>query len=138
MIIQHSEILICEFSSTLSKIREVEALLDKVNQNFALRHEVMHKCRICLIEAVNNALIHGNHLNKLKTVIVTCLKFKNYIRFSVKDEGKGFNFNRFFNKNLERERLLEPSGRGIFFIRHFSDRVQFLDRGRIIQLDFFL
>lgn len=137
MKIQGNNIFIREIHSSIEQVNEVEALIQDINSSFEIPKELQFHIRLVLVEAVNNAMIHGNSLSEDKTVIITCLRFSDFMRFSIKDEGAGFNFEAAYRSQLPTDRIEKPHGRGIFLIHQFADRVQFIDRGRIIQIDFF-
>ena len=137
MQIKGKNIFIREIHSSIDQVNEVEALIQDINASFQIPTELQFHIRLALVEAVNNAMIHGNSLADDKTVIITCLRFSDFMRFSIKDEGQGFNFEEAFSQKFPADRLDKPDGRGIFLIHQFADRVQFIDRGRIIQIDFF-
>ena len=78
-------------------------------------------------EAVINAIKHGNRMDESKTVEVEFETDEGRIRVRVRDEGPGFDWDRPVDP-LDRENVFRPNGRGIFFMKHFVDRVAFLHR----------
>jgi len=78
-------------------------------------------------EAVTNAVIHGNHEDKNKTVDVTLKSSPDAVEISVHDQGAGFNPKEVPDPTAE-ENILKASGRGIFFMRSFMDEVDWLIR----------
>ena len=135
MNLSSEHIFIREISSQLNSVSEVESLINEFTNHFSLSDELTFKIQVSLIEAVNNAILHGNSLGVTKTVIITIVNFKSYIRCSIKDEGEGFNYNNAPNP-LSTENMGQPNGRGLFLITKLCDTVTFFDRGRIIQMDF--
>lgn len=81
-----------------------------------------------MVEAVNNAIIHGNKLDETKNVFVEYEINNGELLFSVKDEGNGFNYHNIPDPTLP-ENLEKPHGRGIFLISHLVDEVRFEDNG---------
>jgi serine/threonine-protein kinase RsbW len=80
-----------KIESDLNKLTEVEHFIDNLMTDFNIDYDYIGIISTPLIEAVSNAIIHGNQLNKSKKVIITCqLSNKNMV-FSVSDEGNGFN-----------------------------------------------
>ena len=55
--------------------------------------EVESGVEIALREALANAIIHGNHENRIKHVYVRCRCEPSEISIAVKDEGRGFDVN---------------------------------------------
>jgi serine/threonine-protein kinase RsbW len=78
-------------------------------------------------EAVINAIKHGNRMDESKTVEVEFEQAEDRFRVRVRDQGAGFDWDRPFDP-LDRENIFRPNGRGIFFMKHFVDRVSFLRR----------
>lgn len=76
-----------------------------------------------VIEAVGNAIIHGNQSNLQKNVNVLITLNKNEIKFAVHDEGRGVDIDSLPDP-LAPENLLKPCGRGIFLIKTFMDDVR--------------
>jgi serine/threonine-protein kinase RsbW len=59
------------------------------------------------------------------------------IKFIVKDEGRGFNYENLPDPTAP-ENLEKIGGRGIFLMKHLSDEVQFKEQGRIVELSFYM
>ena len=78
-------------------------------------------------EAVTNAVLHGNHEDKNKTVDVTLKSSPDAVEISVHDQGPGFNPEEVPDPTAD-ENILKASGRGIFFMRSFMDEVNWLIR----------
>lgn len=135
MNISSEHIIVREVTSSLESVEEIEQLADDCANKFCFTEELRFNIQVALVEAVNNAIIHGNKQGHKKTVIITCVQFKDYLRFSIKDEGFGFNVND--NPNpISAQKIDKPDGRGLFLIKKLCDNVQFIDGGRIIQIDF--
>jgi len=78
-------------------------------------------------EAVINAIKHGNGMDAGKPIEVTFEQQDDLFRVRVRDQGPGFDWSHTANP-LDRENIFRSSGRGIFFMRHFVDRVAFQRR----------
>ncbi len=92
------------------------------------------RLRTVMEESLVNAWIHGNRRHPDKSVRVRW-QFGNDFRFEVIDEGEGFDVNGVPDPTL-RENISKPEGRGIFFIRYFSDQVLWKKGGRHIIIYF--
>lgn len=75
-----------------------------------------------VIEAVGNAIVHGNHSDKNKKVDIALKIHDNTLRLEVQDQGHGVNINELPDP-LAPENLLKPCGRGIFLIKAFMDSI---------------
>src|SRR3990172_10550171 len=106
----------------------VEKLVDDVCDLFEIKEEMYGHILVALTEAVNNALQHGNKANPNTHIEVTFKVKTDMLYFTVKDQGYGFDFNNLADptdpKNIEK-----PTGRGIFLMKHLSDKVSFEDKG---------
>jgi len=78
-------------------------------------------------EAFINAIKHGNRMDAAKSVEVEFEHVQDRFRVRVRDEGPGFDWNRTIDP-LEPENVFRTSGRGIFFMKHFVDRVAYQRR----------
>jgi anti-sigma regulatory factor (Ser/Thr protein kinase) len=58
-------------------------------------------------EALNNAVVQGNHEDVRKCVCVGCLGELGDVSVTVRDEGRGFDFNNGPDPNNAREYLLQ-------------------------------
>ncbi len=77
-----------------------------------------------LREAVANAVRHGNDQDPNRVVRVAYSINSSTVTIRVEDEGEGFNPEEIPDPT-DPENLLRPSGRGIFYMRQFMNRVEF-------------
>ena len=89
--------------------------------------------RLSLEEALINAVKHGNRLDKNKGVFLKIDVSPQLLEIEIKDEGRGFD-----HKNIpsptDEKNIDKSSGRGIFLIKKFMDKVEFLDGGTKIKM----
>jgi serine/threonine-protein kinase RsbW len=83
---------------------------------------------VALDEAFVNAVKHGNKFDPTKNVRVAAEVSKQEARFTIEDEGEGFDFNSIPDP-LDPENLFKPSGRGVLFIYNIMDEVEYSKRG---------
>ncbi|GIU82165.1 MAG: ATP-binding protein [Acidobacteria bacterium] len=74
-------------------------------------------------EAVANAVKHGNMLDESKKVEITLRNLEKGLEVKVRDFGKGFNVDEVPDPTKP-ENLLKPNGKGILFMRHFMEKVE--------------
>ncbi|MGV3630510.1 MAG: ATP-binding protein [Bacteroidota bacterium] len=124
-----------EISAELKNLGLVEQFIDKVCETKSLSEDVYGNVLIAVTEAVNNAIIHGNCFQSDKKVIVLVSEVNMQICFTIKDEGKGFDYNNLPDptspENIEKE-----NGRGIFLIKNLSDDMSFDEPGNVIHIFF--
>lgn len=78
-----------------------------------------------LREAVANAVRHGNRQDPKRLVRLEYTVHDSTVSIRVEDEGEGFD-PADVPDPTDPENLLRPSGRGIFYMRQFMTRVEFL------------
>ena len=123
--------------SLTENIRMIESFIDNARDRFHLDEDIYGNIMVAVTEAVNNAIRHGNSMDKSKNVILTLSLHENLIKFCVSDEGTGFNYEKLPDPTSP-ENLQKVGGRGIFLMRHLSDEVKFREGGRVVELSFYM
>jgi serine/threonine-protein kinase RsbW len=123
--------------SMTENIRMIESFIDNAKEKYRLDDDIYGNIMIAVTEAVNNAIKHGNNSDKSKNVHLSLFLNDSVIKFIVKDEGTGFNYDNLPDPTAP-ENLEKPGGRGIFLMKHLSDEVEFKDDGRIVELSFYM
>jgi len=118
-------------------IRAVESFIDTARERFHLDDDLYGNIMIAVTESVSNAIAHGNKKDRNKSVDLSLAFEDSTITFTIEDQGEGFDYNNLPDPT-EPENIAEPSGRGIFLMKHLCDEVHFKDEGRIVQLTFYL
>jgi serine/threonine-protein kinase RsbW len=126
-----------EIPSLTENIRMIESFIDNAKEKYQLDDDIYGNIMIAVTEAVNNAIKHGNKNNKSKNVSLSLTLDEGMIKFVIKDEGKGFNFQNLPDPTAP-ENIEKPGGRGIFLMKHLSDEVAFLEEGRTVTLNFYM
>jgi serine/threonine-protein kinase RsbW len=90
------------------------------------------------LEAVRNAIVHGNNNNPDKLVLINFKSIPNGLCFTVKDEGAGFDFRSVPNPIEATETQSENIGKGIFIICSLADKVSYNSRGNVVEIVFFI
>ena len=123
--------------SIQDNIRIIESFIDNAKERFQLDDDLYGNIMIAVTEAVNNAIKHGNAEEKEKNVYLSLSLDSNLLKFTIKDEGIGFNYNNLPDPTSP-ENINKPGGRGIFLMKHLSDEVEFMDGGRVVVLSFYM
>ena len=118
-----------------SNIVHIEPFIDSFRCEYAIGDEVYGNMLVCITEAVNNAIIHGNHSDEEKKVVVFLRKVKNLITCLVADEGNGFDYNNLPDPTAP-ENIENAGGRGIFLMKNLSDFVIFSNDGSNVEIQF--
>src|SRR4030095_10060197 len=123
--------------SIAENIRMIESFIDNAKERFDLDDDIYGNIMIAVTEAVNNAIKHGNAGDKKKNVHLSLSLDESLIKFIVKDEGGGFDYQNLPDPTAP-ENIEKIGGRGIFLMKHLSDQVEFKDHGRIVELSFYM
>ena len=123
--------------SITENIRMIESFIDNAKERFHLDEDMYGNIMIAVTEAVNNAIKHGNASDKSKNVSLSLSLNESLLKFTIKDEGSGFNFENLPDPTAP-ENLEKLGGRGIFLMKHLSDEVDFKENGRIVELSFYM
>ena len=88
---------------------------------------------IALDEAFVNAVKHGNKFDAAKNVRIAADISPKEARFTVEDEGEGFDVNSIPDP-LDPENLFKTSGRGVLLIHNIMDEVRYNERGNRLEM----
>jgi len=126
-----------DIPSLPENIRIVESFIDNVKDKYSLSDDVYGNVMIAVTESVSNAISHGNNGEKTKNVSLTMVLEDSSIKFTVTDQGAGFDFNNLPDPTSP-ENLDKPGGRGIFLMKNLCDEVSFSEEGNSVELTFYL
>jgi len=115
-----------------TKNEVLNALLAALQDCGAIRSENDEvRMRLCLDEALVNAVMHGSKYNAAKNVSVRAYLDENQWAVLVEDEGSGFREEDLPDPDAQ-ENLLEESGRGVHLIRTMMDSTSYWNGGRTL------
>jgi len=124
-----------QIKSLVRNICEVEYFLNTIFRDFQFSRKIYCKIYLATIEAVNNAVIHGNKSDASKNVTVSFkIDVDKYI-VSVKDEGPGFDYTNISDPR-HANNIYKETGRGIFIMKQYADKVKFNKEGTLVKLIF--
>ncbi len=112
------------FPSTTDQIAKVDEFLETWLRKIGVPEDTIANLAIAVTELVNNAIKHGNKLQKNKMVTVSITYASGRIEVAVSDEGEGFDPEDIADP-LAEENLLKEIGRGIFIVNSLIDKVKF-------------
>jgi serine/threonine-protein kinase RsbW len=124
-----------KIKSEIKNLIEIERLVDDLSDELSLDKNIYGNVMIALIEATNNAILHGNKLDRDKDVKIDYMCENDELKFIVKDEGEGFNYNDLPDPT-KKENINNPYGRGIFLMKKLSDEVNFMNNGSKVEICF--
>lgn len=111
--------------------------LDKVmniGKEFLFDYDQNFAFYTIIVEAVENAIIHGNKLSRDLLVEVGIAISDSSIFIEVEDCGQGFDLNN-IPSPIELANILKESGRGIYFIRKLSRSFVTVGKGNKILIE---
>jgi len=119
-----------EFPSSLEAMPEV---LGHALAVLAERHWIEpgqeFSARLCLEEAMVNAVTHGNKCDRGRRVRVEMAEEDELCHISIFDEGQGFN-----TDCVEPPDAVRLGGRGLCLIKHYMERVRFDSVGNRLEM----
>lgn len=122
--------------SNLKNISEIERLLSNIQEQYSIRDENFADIWVVLHEAVSNAIKHGNRFDPFKKVRLSVeTKYDRYLCFKVEDQGDGFDPASIPDPTSP-ERIEEPNGRGVFLIKRLADKVNYSNKGTVLEMCF--
>jgi serine/threonine-protein kinase RsbW len=118
-------------------IKEASArVLDSI-KGLGLDKDTIFDIRLCLEEAIINAIKYGNKRDKDLPVYISYSFGDDRIEIVIRDKGRGFDY-----ANIPDPRssgnILKHGGRGLFLIRNLMDEVEFNNSGNEIKMVKFL
>jgi len=123
--------------SLIENIKIIESFIDNAREKYAINEDIYGNIMISVTECVTNAIVHGNKLDRKKTVVLELHLDENQVKFIIVDEGPGFDYEHLVDPTSP-ENLEKSGGRGIFIMKHLSDEVKFEEKGRKAVLTFYM
>ena len=124
----HDTDLHLSIPSSYDATERVAAMIEQVGGQVGISEDDKVDLMISVMEAVNNAIQHGNQEDETKQVHIRIEAEPGKVVCWVRDEGQGFNPKKVPDP-LSPPNLLNPSGRGILMMREFMDNVEFSAEG---------
>jgi len=124
-----------ELDSNPESVSEVEGFVEQIREEVEIPDEMYANILVCLTEAVNNCIIHGNKFDPLKKVVLTGVKKDNVLSFTASDEGEGFDFEHLPDPTAP-ENIEKVTGRGVYLMRQLSDYLKYSKGGATVEMRF--
>ena len=93
------------------------------------------KILVSAMEAVNNAILHGNNSNPEKMVDIEISSKSDELKIKVTDEGSGFKPEKVPDPTTP-ENIEELNGRGIYLMSHLADKIEYNEKGNSVTMTF--
>jgi serine/threonine-protein kinase RsbW len=121
--------------STIENLRIVENAIDEATTLIGISQDNYGKILVSAMEAVNNAILHGNRSNPDKFVEIEISSKENQLEIIVTDEGKGFKPESVPDPTTP-ENIEALNGRGIYLMSHLADKIKYSERGNSVTMVF--
>jgi serine/threonine-protein kinase RsbW len=123
--------------SKISSIRAVERAIDEATSELDISQDCYGKILVSTLEAVNNAIIHGNKLDPGKFVDIEIFNENDVIKIKISDQGNGFSPDKVPDPTIP-ENLQEINGRGVFLMSRLADRIEYNNLGNEVTMTFLI
>jgi serine/threonine-protein kinase RsbW len=124
-----------KIESIMTNLRVIENAIDEITNVVGVNQDNYGKILVATLEAVNNAITHGNKANPQKIVDVEITFDNNEMIITVTDEGYGFNPSSIPDPTMP-ENIEELSGRGVFLMKKLADSISFNEKGNSVTMNF--
>jgi serine/threonine-protein kinase RsbW len=111
----------------------MDELLDRLGEHGWPSSDIF-SIHLAAEEAIVNAIVHGNKLDKSKKVHVECFVSPTMARIEITDEGDGFDPAAVPDCTQD-DRLDVPNGRGVMLIQNFMTRVEYNQKGNQVLME---
>jgi anti-sigma regulatory factor (Ser/Thr protein kinase) len=124
-----------KIESNINNLRIVENAIDEVMNEIGITQENYGKILVSTLEAVNNAILHGNNSDKEKMVIVEISYKNDKLTVNIEDQGKGFVPDAVPDPTIP-QNIEALNGRGIYLMSKLADEIRYSKRGTRVTMMF--
>lgn len=124
---------VIKIPSNYKYIKEASSKIIDSLKKLDADESLLFDVRLCVEEALINAIKHGNKMDEKLNVYVDYKINGNKLVITIQDEGNGFDYKNLQDPTKENN-LFKDSGRGVFLIHHLMDEVTYNDKGNQIKL----
>jgi len=122
-----------EVPSEVAHIRIVSDKILNSLKDYNLNEDELLDIKLCIEEALRNAMEHGNKSKKNLPVKISYCVNKDKLEVTVEDVGRGFDYRKLPDPTKD-ENIMKGGGRGVFLILRLMDEVIFSDKGNRITM----
>ncbi len=121
------------FTSDSKHVRESSSRILEDLKPYGIDEETAFEIKLCVEEAVRNAIVHGNRSDPKRRVRLGYWMDKGALNIEVEDEGAGFDHGAVKDPTKD-ENLLRNSGRGVYLIKKLMDSAGYNAKGNKITM----
>jgi serine/threonine-protein kinase RsbW len=124
-----------KIESKINNLLVVENAIDNATSLLGISQDNYGKILVSTLEAVNNAILHGNNSNPEKIVGIEIIFKSNELKIKVTDEGDGFKPEEVPDPTIP-ENIEEINGRGVFLMKRLADKIKYSKKGNTVTMTF--
>ena len=124
-----------KIESKIINIRIVEKAIDETTKEIGISKESYGKILVSTLEAVNNAILHGNNLIPEKIVDIEISYKSEVLIIKITDQGSGFKPEMVPDPTIPENRET-INGRGVFLMSRLADRIKYSKKGNSVTMRF--
>lgn len=121
--------------STAENLRIVENAIDETTTILGISQDSYGKILVSTMEAVNNAILHGNKSDPEKIVNIDISFKSKELKIKVADEGPGFRPENIPDPTIP-ENIEALNGRGVYLMSHLADKIRYNKKGNAVTMTF--
>jgi serine/threonine-protein kinase RsbW len=124
-----------EIESVISSLRIVENTIDEITGKIGISQDNYGKILVSTLEAVNNAIVHGNRSDPAKIVKIGINYTRNNLKIIISDQGNGFKPDNLPDPTRP-DNIESINGRGVFLMSRLADEIAYNKKGNTVTLSF--
>jgi serine/threonine-protein kinase RsbW len=124
-----------KIESKIGNLRIVENAIDEATTEMGISQDNYGKILVSTLEAVNNAILHGNNLNPGKFVEIEIFSKDKVLEIKVTDEGSGFKPDEIPDPTVP-ENIEALNGRGVYLMSRLADKLKYNKKGNAVTMTF--
>jgi serine/threonine-protein kinase RsbW len=124
-----------KIESSSENLRVVENAIDETTTILGISQDSYGKILVSTMEAVNNAILHGNRSDPKKIVEIVISYKTNELKIKVADEGPGFRPENIPDPTIP-ENIEALNGRGVYLMSHLADKIKYNKKGNSVTITF--
>ena len=128
-----SKKILIRVPSRTQYIRKVSSRLLSGLDRYDIDENRLFDIRLCVEEAVRNAMVHGNNSDGKLSVKTAYWVDNGELNIEIEDEGPGFDHVN-VDDPTHPEHIMKNSGRGVYLIKKLMDRVEYNDKGNKVTM----
>lgn len=125
--------IVVKIPSDIKYIRKVSSKVLEAVAPHEANDSIKFDIRLCVEEALINAIVHGNRRDKAKSVRISYWLKDGKLNIEVEDEGSGFDYQHLSDPTVN-DNIMKGSGRGVYLIRSLMDEVEYSDTGKKVKM----